>query len=400
MKTITYLSLCLLFVFSACQFNNTAVTVDYAGVYKGTLPCADCGGIESKLTLNKDQRFIYERTYIGKDGRFTDTGRYTVNEKILTIQENNTPVHFFIGERDLLFLNNDLKPAQGVLAPYYTLKKQGKFTYPGRYETFSEGEGAYKQILFISPKGKEYQVEFSASKVGGVENCHFSGTAWLENGTLWANISTDETQEILMYIVPTHDNLGVDVFTPDFEDRFHLMRYCRGGASLSGEYIKNTITADSVGVFNTSTTIEDVLQTLPLTQVNKKHDTGEFADDVYDDYEVCTRHNQHLFTLTPRVTGDIRQKIDRVFIKSPFFKTAKGIHMNSTYQDIKNAYTITEIMPDIKHIVLVVDEINASFSIPKTALQEGWWDNITKTVNRDKIPCTAQIDSFILWWNR
>ncbi len=402
MKIISSLLLLLLVSITACQFNKpAAVNIPLEGIYKGTLPCADCAGIESRLILNRDKTFIYENTYIDRvDGRFTDRGSYTVKENIVTIERNNTPVYFLIEKNSLILLGSDLQPAKGKLAPYYILKKQGEFSYSGRYETFSAEEGEYRQVLTIAPQGKDYQINFSASKVGGRENCYFSGIARLRDGKLWANISTDKDREILMSIAPTHDNLGVDVFTPDFAQRFQLMLYCRGGASLAGEYIKNTITADSIGVITASTTIAEVLHTLPLTQIVKKTGTGEFADDTYDDYEILTRNNQHLFTLTPKSSGDVRQKIERVVIKSPFFTTAKGISCQSTYQDISNAYTITKIVPDIDHIILVVDEINAHFSIAKSALRQGWWDNTCKTVNRNKIPADAEIDSFILWWNQ
>lgn len=88
-----------------------------------------------------------------------------------------------------------------------------------------------------------------------------------------------------------------------------------------------------------------------------------------------------------------------MLIKSPFFKTDKGIHTNSTYRDVKNAYSITRIEPTREHIVLVIDEINAEFLITKTELEEGLWNSKTNTVNPHKIPDDAQIENFILWWN-
>ncbi len=406
MKKISYISLTLLLIVTAaCQTNNYLIPIKnladgpppYVGIYKGTLPCADCAGIESKLILNEDKTFVYENTYRDTiDKHFTHTGSYTVEENIVNIQQNDTPLHFLRKENDLVFLGSNLLPPQGVLAPYYVLKKQREFIYPGKYETFSEKEDEYQQTITISSQGNSYQVDFAASQAENLEKCHFSTTAQLKKGRLWANISNDENNEILISIAPTHDNLGVEVF--DIANHEHLIPFCDGRGSLTGTYMKNTITADSIGVFTASTTIEEVLHTVPLTQIHKKTGQGEFADDVYDDYEVWSRTNDHLFTLTPRYTGNIQQKIERVLIQSPFYKTAKGIHRNSTYQDIDNAYTITEIVPDKKHIILVVDEINAHFSIPKTALLEGWWNITTKTVNRNKIPPAAQTDSFIVWY--
>ncbi|PIE50152.1 MAG: hypothetical protein CSA38_04470 [Flavobacteriales bacterium] len=408
MKKIAYLLLISL-SFVACNPNkdkqpktdehSAEYALNYEGVYKGTYPCADCSGIQVSLTLNTDKTFRYETVYLGKkDGRFVHKGNYTIKENILTIQENDQPIHFAVGESALTLLGNDLKPNTGELASFYLLKKQKKFDYQGQYETYNDKKGEYFQRLSIQPKEKNYEVVFSASKVKDKENCHFSGIGNIKNDTLWVNIAHEDNKEILMYIAPSHDNLGVEVFTKNFEERAKMMFYCSGGSSLAGQYIKNEVTANSIGRFTNQNTIAEVLQTLPNAQIEKKIGHGEFKEDVYDDYQIFGTNSQPLFTVTPKDTADVHQKINRVLIHTPFFRTDKGINSKSTYGDIKNAYTITKIEPTREHIVLIVNEMNANFSIAKTKLQEGWWNEETKSVNEDKIPVDAQVDSFILWW--
>ncbi len=395
------------FLLASCQLSNTAkvgdehsaqFALDYEGIYKGTFPCADCSGIETKLTLKSNGSYEYQQRYLEK-GEFCSTGRYTVNENILTLQEKDGSLYFFIGERKIILLGRDKIFPQGEFASYYVLKKQDPFSYVGSYATYSEDPEQYQQTLVISPDKENYHVEFSASKVRGRENCRFSGTAQLKDNVLWVNISIDPDKENLMYIVPSHDNLGVDVFTRDFSERFEMMQYCRGGSSLAGEYVKNTIGSGNFGVITKDMTLAEVLHRIPVAQVTKKRGQGEFVEDAYDDYEVYDRNNRHLFTLTPKETGDTLQKIHRVLVTNPFFVTAKGIHCNSKYREIKNAYTIDKIEPTREHIVLVVDELHAVFTLPKTALRKGWWNEPTKTVDRSKIPDDAQAESCILWWN-
>ncbi len=403
MKKIFYLLLSVL-LFNACQINKNKKTEtnlsDIAGVYKTTYPCADCSGIEANLTLTKNKTFVYNRLYKDKkDGRFIDKGKYTVKDSILTIKLGDDPIYFLIGENMLTLLDNNLKSDTGMFALYYQLKKQQKFNYEGNYATYYEAEDSYRGTLSILPKGTDYEVNFSASKVKNRENCRFSGIGSIKNDTLWVNISNEADKEVWMYIAPSHDNLGVEVFTKNFEERFQMMFYCGGGGSLAGKYFKNTVTNKSIGVFDNSATIKEVLHTVPFDQIRKKAGHGEFKDDIYDDYEIYDHNARHLFTLTPKDTAQIEQKINRVLIKSPFFKTDKGINCKSTYKDIKNAYTITKIEPTREHIVLIVNDINANFSIPKTKLKKGWWNDKTKTVNTSKIPLNAQIDDFILWWN-
>ncbi len=119
---------------TACQCNQHHARIDkhaaqqisdYEGLYKGTLPCADCPGIATSLTLNKDKTFVYETCYLEKEnGKFSSTGTYTVKEDLLTIEENGDPIHFLIGGDELFLLDKDLKPATGELADHYTLKKE------------------------------------------------------------------------------------------------------------------------------------------------------------------------------------------------------------------------------------------------------------------------------------
>ncbi|WP_424245667.1 putative lipoprotein NlpE involved in copper resistance [Elusimicrobium posterum] len=55
-----------------------------ASVYEGTLPCADCEGIKTKLTLtyylNGDYEYTKEETYLGKNSKpFVTTSAWSEN---------------------------------------------------------------------------------------------------------------------------------------------------------------------------------------------------------------------------------------------------------------------------------------------------------------------------------
>ena len=45
---------------------NSRKLVDWVGSYSGMLPCEDCEGIQTTLTLNSDLTFIYTSQQIGK----------------------------------------------------------------------------------------------------------------------------------------------------------------------------------------------------------------------------------------------------------------------------------------------------------------------------------------------
>lgn len=63
---------------------------DFMGTFSGTLPCADCSGILTTLTLNADGTYMLESTYQGKgDGQpFVEQGKWTPSEDLAFIELN------------------------------------------------------------------------------------------------------------------------------------------------------------------------------------------------------------------------------------------------------------------------------------------------------------------------
>lgn len=158
------------------------------------------------------------------------------------------------------------------------------------------------------------------------------------------------------------------------------------------------ITSRQVGLFKKGMTIKEAINLFPENQVAKKVGYGEFEDDTYDDYELFDSKKKHLLTLTPRTQGDINQTINRILVLDKRFKTSEGISLLSNYNELKSKYDISNYSPDMNHIVLEVDSINAWFSITKDQLSDNWWNKEEKKINPDKIPDTARFDSFVIWW--
>src|SRR5690554_2309866 len=61
--------------------HNSQNSVDWAGAYQGTLPCADCPGIETTLTLGDDGSYILRTTYLERgDSVYTESGSFSWDE--------------------------------------------------------------------------------------------------------------------------------------------------------------------------------------------------------------------------------------------------------------------------------------------------------------------------------
>lgn len=102
-------------------------SLDWAGTYRGTIPCADCEGIETSVTLSYDGSYFRRVTYLGKSGRaFTDEGTFVWDEngaKVTLIAEDGTTQIYQVGENVLIHLDRDGRPITGDLSERYRLWK-------------------------------------------------------------------------------------------------------------------------------------------------------------------------------------------------------------------------------------------------------------------------------------
>lgn len=156
------------------------------------------------------------------------------------------------------------------------------------------------------------------------------------------------------------------------------------------------ISESRVGIFSKGMTISDVYNTIPKEQIKKIVGYGEFADDTYDDYEIYDSNGKKILILTPKQNGNTNSKINRISILDNRFKTTEKIGLNSTFGDLTKYYSTDKISPDMEHIVVDVEHINAWFSIRKTELQDGWWNG--KGIDKSKIPSNAKFDGITIWW--
>lgn len=108
--------------------HNAVNSLDYMGIYLGVLPCADCQGIETKIELGSGNSYVKKIIYLGKnDQQVVETGgTFTWNDagNIITLNEEESPNQYFVGENVLFHLDIDGNRITGNLADKYELKKQ------------------------------------------------------------------------------------------------------------------------------------------------------------------------------------------------------------------------------------------------------------------------------------
>ncbi len=105
--------------------HSSRTALDWAGRYHGVLPCADCEGIDTLLTLNADGSYTETTRYLGKEdkGR-TSSGSFRWDDKGGTISlSGEEPARYRVGENRLMRLAMDGSPITGALADHYVLGK-------------------------------------------------------------------------------------------------------------------------------------------------------------------------------------------------------------------------------------------------------------------------------------
>lgn len=109
------------------QEHNSRSALDYEGTYQGTVPCADCSGIKTIVSLFKDSTFIRTVEYLGKeDEPMLQDGNYTWNDEgsAIILKTGNVDTQMYqVGENILFHLDPDGNRITGNLVEHYQLSK-------------------------------------------------------------------------------------------------------------------------------------------------------------------------------------------------------------------------------------------------------------------------------------
>jgi len=108
--------------------HNSKNSLDWAGVYTGTIPSASGTGINVRLTLSSDQTFALRYEYVDRpNSQYNWTGTFKWDNKGNTIKltiDKETPPYYKVVENSLIQLDMKGKPITGDLADDYVLKKE------------------------------------------------------------------------------------------------------------------------------------------------------------------------------------------------------------------------------------------------------------------------------------
>jgi heat shock protein HslJ len=172
--------------------DNSQTSLDWPGIYTGTLPCADCDGMVTTITISKDLTYNRSTVYKGKSiTPFVETGNFSWDKGGTSIQLQGItdgPSRYLVGENKLVQLSMDGRIITGELADKYVLAKTG--------QQYSESDliGKKWRLMEMNSKavpnpgsdGKDYFIilQNEENRINGFAGCNsFFGTYEMKAGS-------------------------------------------------------------------------------------------------------------------------------------------------------------------------------------------------------------------------
>ncbi len=100
-KLLSVLLIVMITITAAMSFGCSQSKL--AGTYEGTLPCADCPGLQTLITINSDGTFHMEETYLERSQSPTVTdGTWTLDKDIITFSSGDYKFEYkVISEKEI-----------------------------------------------------------------------------------------------------------------------------------------------------------------------------------------------------------------------------------------------------------------------------------------------------------
>ncbi len=105
--------------------HNAQNSLDWWGTYQATLPCADCPGINTTITLNKDETFKYVAEYLETSVKIEETGNIMWHDDglIVHLKGKDIDTKLKVVENGLVGLDTSGNEIEGPLKEHYNFKK-------------------------------------------------------------------------------------------------------------------------------------------------------------------------------------------------------------------------------------------------------------------------------------
>ncbi|WP_116127992.1 META domain-containing protein [Lewinella sp. IMCC34183] len=154
--------------------DNSRTSLDWSGLYYGTVPGMDGNGREISLKLRKDETYVLNtRSMRNATDEDTITGRFRWEPdggsiKLLDIDSINRPIYYRVGENYLRQLDLVNRPIEGAMSELYYLRKDRDRLFDRRWWLDSLGTGPVVE----GKSGPYIELSANGQRVTGNAGCN------------------------------------------------------------------------------------------------------------------------------------------------------------------------------------------------------------------------------------
>ncbi|MCA5005119.1 copper resistance protein NlpE [Sphingobacterium bovistauri] len=105
--------------------HNSQNSLDWAGTYQDTIPCADCPGILATIKLHEDGTYSYSAKYLERKTILQDTGRFMWhnNGSVVHLKGKEIDTKYKVGENVLLQADSTGNIIKSEMSDKFSLHK-------------------------------------------------------------------------------------------------------------------------------------------------------------------------------------------------------------------------------------------------------------------------------------
>jgi hypothetical protein len=115
---------------------------------------------------------------------------------------------------------------------------------------------------------------------------------------------------------------------------------------------------------------------------------------------IYDKDGSQLLLISPDDESDPDSKITNIQIFDNRYKTEKGLHIGSTFKDVKANYTIKDVETTINAVVVFLEESEVFLTIDKKQLSENLRYDPSIKIDASMIPDDASFKYFMIGWDR
>ena len=168
-------------------------------------------------------------------------------------------------------------------------------------------------------------------------------------------------------------------------------------ASCTQEKDPFLIENGSVGLLTKDTRVSQLDSIFALDSLVKN--TPGQQQFIGGDIEIYDKAGSLLMVLSPAVIGADSSKIKNIQIKDSRFTTAKGLNAASTFKQIKDNYTVNNILNSMSSVIVSITDSDAYVIIDKKQLPESL-RYTTNAIEATQIPDAATFKFFMVEWDQ